>query len=206
MAYDENFYKLYGEYLEEPRVRQVHRFAVKALARHPDFDCVLDIGCGRHNEFLSLRGVTSRGFDSVYVGVDQNAGTSSSEFVDLWSGDYRANDGEPAVKLAALGELHSAVSLFSTECTAPEPVNRALYERLLTETPIRRLLVSGFYYEHAAGEETVGEAGGLVSYQTIAPIEACKSDAYVETRLTLPCPSLLFGEDVIEVWRLLVRR
>jgi hypothetical protein len=213
MAYDESFYDLYDAYLAEPRVRAVHGQAFAALAGGHEFGRVLDLGCGRVGEFFRFgapwdgaRGLAADPAGWSCVGIDANARPrvdGRAEFID---GDYRAGGGDLPVRLAVERGLTGAVSLFSTECTAPEAENRVLYERLLTETPIKRLLVAGFYYAHAAGRETVEEVGGLVSWQTVAPLESCVSDAYLETRLAIPCPSTLFGEDVVEVWRLLVGR
>lgn len=216
-GYDNSFYADYEAYLDERRVQHVHRSAMEALGRSADFARTLDLGCGRHSEFLRLSSRLHHGKWS-YLGVDVNAvppaggdddflvGDYREGKAEYIVGDYREGCGDLPVRLARERGLTGAASLFSTECTAPEPVNRRLYERLLTETSIRRILVSGFYYAHAAGQETVQEVGGLVSWQTVAPLEVCASPAYVERRLLLPCPSNLFGPDVVEVWRLLVRR
>jgi hypothetical protein len=37
-------------------------------------------------------------------------------------------------------------------------------------------------------------------------VEDARSEVFDEFRITAPCPSLLFGNDVIEVWRFLTRR
>jgi hypothetical protein len=72
--------------------------------------------------------------------------------------------------------------------------------------PIQKALVSGFYYEHAAKDDTVSESGDLISFQTIQPIERYQSRVFDETRIVMRTPSEFFGRDVVEVWKILERK
>ena len=60
------------------------------------------------------------------------------------------------------------------------------------------------HYTDALGEESVPEAGDLVSFQTFG--EPAPTEIYEDLRIVTPVPSTLFGEKVVEVWRILTRR
>ena len=71
---------------------------------------------------------------------------------------------------------------------------------------ITTLFLAGGYREHAEGEEMILEAGNLVSYQTFGGFEGLSSTClFDETRICIACLSTMFGEDIIEVYRLLQR-
>ncbi len=80
------------------------------------------------------------------------------------------------------------------------------YRRIFRELPIQLALVSGFYYENRIKEEQVKETGEIVSYQSIEDQREFMCPEFIEFRTHLPVPSKMFGEDVIEVWKLLVRK
>ncbi len=196
MSYDLDFYALYADYLREPRVRAVHDRVLSLLVpAHPALRRVVDMGCGRGNEYLH------HARPDAYIGIDVNAlpGTGPVLLAEDYRDPARVND------IAKAHGIGGAVSLFSVECTAPWQANLAFYEGLFSGGGIDVVLTAGFYYEHAASAETVGEAGGIVSYQSIQPLEMVRSDVFDEARLALPCPSSLFGEDVVEVWKVLTR-
>lgn len=197
MAYDQDFYKAYAAYLVEPRVRAVHDRILQTVSASPAFRRVVDLGCGQGNEFFHY------GKPDLYVGVDHNASSNDAPGFKTMAADYRSPD--DVAKLTKQFNLSAAVSLFSIECTAPANENRAYYEALFEKANVTAILAGGFYYEHAKGLETVGEAGGLISYQTHETIEN-PSEQFSEVRIAVPCPSTLFGEDVMEVWRLLQRK
>ena len=84
--------------------------------------------------------------------------------------------------------------------------NNAFYEALFRDTDVNAILVSGFYYKDKKGQETVKEEeAGLVSYQTSSIIDRPDTKWFHETRVEIPCPSNLFGEKPVEVYRLLQR-
>ncbi len=62
------------------------------------------------------------------------------------------------------------------------------------------------FYESKRDLETVGETGGIVSHQTIEDPAKYISEAFSEFRIHMRTPSRMFGEDVIEVWKILSRR
>jgi hypothetical protein len=88
----------------------------------------------------------------------------------------------------------------------PTKANHIYYEGLFGQTNIQALLLAGGYSEHAEGKETILEAGNLVSYQTFGGFEGlAPTSLFDETRICIACPSTMFGEDIIEVYRLLQR-
>lgn len=204
MAYDENFYRLYEEYLVEPRVREAHDFVFRVFTDLSGTEHeVVDLGCGRSQEFR--RFAPTESWDA-YLGLDVNAEDESNRI------DYRNLD----ALFARLDQGRRAgyppdvfVSLFSSEITAPAPENTLLYKELFKRYPsIRWGLVSGFYYHGRRGEQPIEEAGGITSWQTLHPLgrPAISSHLFEERRISLSVPSTMFGEDVVEVWRLLKRK
>jgi len=94
-------------------------------------------------------------------------------------------------------KANTIVSLFSVECTKDEEDNNILYDFIFKETDVKTILSSGFYYKSKKDLQMVKETCGIISYQTIGEV---RDD---ELRFTVPCPSNMFGEEVVEVWRLL---
>lgn len=200
MAYDADFYTAYQAYLEEETVRSTHDrmfdvFAAQFLASCPDGtdSLVADLGCGQSQEWRKF------GWGR-YVGFDVNAKPDSQTFVD----DYRSES-----FVARLKEFSPAafVSLFSVEITSDFRNNQHFYDLLFDEIPsLQVALVSGFYYTDMKHKNPVREAGDLVSFQTLEPVENGASTVLKEMRVLEEVPSLLFGNKVVEVWRFFTRR
>jgi hypothetical protein len=192
VPYDDAFYRRYQAYLEEPRVREAHGFALETFALAASPGAVIDVGCGRSQEYRRY------GSYVIYRGIDLNHADPKLRV------DYRDVDAlMPVVKEHAPDAF---VSLFSTEITAPPGENTRLYRNLFDVDTIRYGLVAGFYYASCRGDvNPVEETGGIVSWQTLHPIEEQWAEEYGETRITLPVPSEMFGDDVVEVWRIFHR-
>ena len=197
MAYDEPFYERYERYLTEPRVRISHNRALRLFNQMSGCPRVLDLGCGRSQEFRRF------GDWESYVGYDVEAEEPESP-LDPRRGDYR----EPKFLDALEGRAHTAfVSLFSTEITAPPEKNMSLYRELFHRLEgLRWGLVSGFYYTSSRTLNPVEETGGIVSWQTLHALEDQWTHEYDEFRFVMHVPSEMFGEDVVEVWRIFQRR
>jgi hypothetical protein len=205
MGYDPDFYARYEAYVTEPRVRLKHDKFLRVWntirvgpADLRTLGSVIDLGCGRAMEYQRFHP------GAHYTGFDQNAVEMDVPRRRVVQADYR--DPEFLNRKFDLPPTHF-VSLFSAEITAPAHTNKALYERLFTRIPtIQAGLVSGFYYTDARIDQNpVREAGGLVSWQTLNHLEQDRSEVYDEVRLTAAVPSDLFGEDVIEIWRVFTR-
>jgi hypothetical protein len=195
---NDNFYELYKSYLAEERVRTVHDAVLQAAMGHPALQRVVDLGCGQGNEFFHY------GQPALYVGLDQNAAPLHEAHRIRWKADYR--DVHFIQEIVGTYDLTAAVSLFSTELTWPPTANQRYYEELFGQTRIQAIFVAGGYAEHAEGEETILEAGNLVSYQTFGGFAGlAPTSVFDETRICVACPSTMFGEDIIEVYRLLQR-
>ena len=194
MAYDKNFYKLYLEYLKEKTVRASHdrMFAYFRQFTHPYSLRVADLGCG-------LGEYSTYGYYADYVGIDLNNTGQVKNFTQV---DYH--------DLGFVAKLPFApnafVSLFSIECFHSAKDKYALYEKIFADAPsVKYALVGGFFYESKRGLETVGETGGIVSYQTIEDPAQYISRMFSELRTHIKTPSKMFGKDVIEVWKILSR-
>ncbi len=195
MAYDEKFYEMYRKYLAEKTVRLNHNrvFEHFGAFTRPDMLYVMDMGCG-------LGEYSFFGRYKDYAGVDLN---KAGEVLNFIQADYH-----DLGFVARLPFMPNAfVSLFSIECCHPADVKYALYEKIFAGVPsVEYGLVGGFFYESKRGLETVGEAGGLISYQTIEDPSKYISANFDEFRLHIRTPSKLFGDDVVEVWKILSRR
>ncbi len=194
MAYDQNFYRMYQAYLLEETVRASHDKAFEHFRRftQPMSLLVVDLGCGLGE--YSLYGSYTK-----YVGIDVNDAGQVKSFVHA---DYHTSS-----FLKLLPFVPTAfVSLFSIECFHSAADKYALYNRIFFDIPsIKHGLVGGFFYESKRGLETVGETGDIVSYQTIEDPSRYISEAFSESRIHLRTPSKMFGDDVIEVWKILSR-
>lgn len=195
MGYDENFYRLYNDYLQETTVRNSHDLIFRDFGRftHPTRLDVVDLGCGLGEYRLF-------GQHAGYVGLDLNATEQIPIFLRR---DYHDLS---FVKL--LPFIPSVfVSLFSIECCHDAFTKYELYNRLFREIPsLQYGLASGFFYESRRSLETVEETGGIASYQTIEDPATFMSPVFTELRTHLRTPSKMFGQDVVEVWKIFARR
>ena len=197
---------MYEAYLQEPRVRGKHDEFFDMWGVGHDGELVLDLGCGRSQEYRH------HGPGHWYFGFDANAEPETVVFdrkpmVRVERADYRSPEFIDRIKRIKGPEPEAFVSLFSSEITAPILENTALYERIFREVPtVQRALVAGFYYTRQRGANPVKEAGGIESWQTLDRIEHVGSHVYDELRMVATVPSSMFGEDVVEVWRILSRR
>ena len=190
MSYDDTFYTRYQAYLNEPTVRRNHDRALDFFADFmPPERKVVDLGCGT-GEYRQF------GAYAEYVGIDKVPGPAVDTACD-YECDLPELPFEPNV----------FVSLFSIEACMPESTRRYLYASLFRQLPlVQSAITSGFYYEDKAREEAVRETGGLTSYQSILRLHEFESEIYDETHLIMRTPSKMFGDNVIEVWKLLEKR
>ena len=208
MGYDNEFYNLYASYLEEPIVRANHQKAFEIfesyLWRYEDYT-YLDLGCGLSE--IRKYWLNGAGYDE-YVGVDREA------IVDPKSANspYRRIVQDYLDLDLLISNLNgfvpsTVVSLFSVEACYPANFKYEFYHKVFAAFPeVERALVSGFYYDSKRDQETVEEAGGLVSYQTIESMYDYSSAVFDEVRIQMKTPSKLFGPDVVEVWKILTRK
>jgi hypothetical protein len=202
-GYDGDFYKDYERYLLEPDVRKAHWFPLSAAKQESAFDDVVDLGCGCREFQRYVEPWRYIGVDAVHPDADIKSDyrhrSTVNEIVDFCA------DRDTLHRLCP----RAFVSLFSSEITACEEVNYALYRRLFKDiSSIRQALVSGFYYDHLKTRRIVEEIPGLFSYQSLDPIETSIERAhgcFTEKRIVIPCPSKMFGEGVVEVWKFFER-
>ena len=197
MAYDKGFYERYERYLKEESVRASHDLVFRQFEKVAGERLyVVDLGCGL-GEFCQY------GLPYSYVGVDLNYIGGHFRLIKT---DYHDLD---AVKARLYPYLtpNAFVSLFSIECFHSAAEKYTLYRKIFETFPtIQFGLAGGFFYESKRGQETVGETGNIVSYQTIEDPVLYISDIFAEFRLHIRTPSQMFDSDVIEVWKIFIRR
>ncbi len=208
--YNDDFYRRYQSYLQEPEVKRKHIRAAYHLTSMVDntfFTRVVDLGCGQSQEFFHIAELAE------YVGIDLNVKDNDEVPLAVKKyAPYRTRTGNYRNDLVEiLNQLNyqpqSFVSLFSVECTDTQENNYKYYDYLFTTLlQIKAGLVSGFYYADKLHVNPIEEAGGIQSYQTLSQIQDHKSTIFDEYRLTMNVPSEMFGKNVFEVWKLLVRR
>lgn len=194
MAYDAEFYKMYQAYLKEEAVRANHDNVFECFRNFtkPTPLLVADLGCG-------LGEYSLHGHYIEYAGVDLNNAGQVRNFVQA---DYHSLDFVHFLPFVPT----AFVSLFSIECCHSIEDKYALYEKIFKNIPsIQHGLIGGFFYESKRGLETVGETGGIISYQTIEDPSRYISKTFSEYRIHMHTPSQMFGKDVIEVWKILNR-
>lgn len=197
MSYDDKaFWERYREYLKEPMVRKNHNAMFRLFARlmTPDPPRVMDFGCGsgeyaRHD----ICYIEYAGIDKTDVGGVRNF--IQADYTELGFAD------------ALPFTPNAFISLFSSELSSPCAVKYDLYTRIFMNFPcIQFGMVSGFFYESKRGHETVEETGGLISHQTIEDPTLWISPLFTESRTHIYTPSEMFGKDVIEVWKVFIRK
>lgn len=198
MGYDKEFFRLYADYVQESTVRESHDYAFAVFSRLAGqrHRRIIDLGCGL-GEFARYGGLRC---GDRYLGIDRhNAAKPNPLQID----DYTDPNFVSRLPFAPT----DAVSLFSIEACLPAAERYRLYEGLFERLPkLRLMMTAGFYYLSKSGQETVGETGGIVSYQTVEPLGAFVSSRFDEMRLEQHTPSAMFGDDVIEVWKYLERK
>lgn len=190
------FWDKYKNYIKECYPRH---FKVTQMLRSTSYATVgqriLDLGSGACKESKSLF------WPSRYFGVDANVDPKEEGILC----DYRKDFDRILKEIPFSPQCFT--SIFSSELTAPQEENYSLYERLFrTFSSIKWGIVSGFYYGSKRNEKVVKETGGLESYQSILDLSEIKSSLFREIRIQIPGPSKMFGDDVIEVWKLLERK
>ena len=198
MPYDDKFFEAYREYLKEPLVRTVHDSMFRVLEKHlaPLWPRVLDLGCGvgEFANFYNCKCELNGGH--AYFGVDLQSHGSHCSAVADYTKELPSLPFNP----------NCFISLFSVECCLDANSKYGLYNRAFKDLPsVSCALVSGFYYRSRASFERVQEVGGIESYQTIEQAIQHPSSVFSEFRNTVAVPSKMFGDDVVEVWKLLVR-
>lgn len=196
--YNTDFYQAYENYLIEPVVREAHDWSLKALAGHKSFDRVVDLGCGRSQEFNRYHR------PKHYLGIDLEVESNSD--VALLKGDYQSLDTDTDFWRAVINFKPTAfVSLFSSELTRSWPCNLALYVKLFEICPtLTHGLVSGLYYADKKDQPTIEAAGGI-THQVLESLDEVHHPMFEERRTTLYAPSEMFGNEY-EVWKLFIRK
>ena len=196
-----------GEYAENDFWVEYENFVLESLPRHReilkhislDYRTLLDLGCGKSCEAKRLFSPEN------YIGVDlsppKNKETKEEKYI---TGNYRD---KTVLETIEPGTVSMITSLFSVEITKPFLQNYSFYKDLFGRfINAEQIIVSGFYYKNKADQIVVEETGGLWSYQSIENPLIVKNNFFHEERYHLDAPSKLFGEDVVEVWKVFTRK
>lgn len=199
MSYNQEFFNEYKVYLQEQHVRNSHDTMFRIFDdlfpkwKYP-FN-IIDFGCGKCCEYMDF------GQFSGYAGLDLDPPFRAGTF----KADYTKLSGED-IKWYAPYPFYAFISLFSTECCM-HPVDKyAFYRKVFRETEVQMGLVSGFYYKNRIEQEKVEETGEIVSYQTIENQREYQCPEFIEMRTHIDVPSKMFGPEVVEVWKILIRK
>lgn len=203
MYNDDTFWETYKEFQAESHDR--HSGIIENFFQgDPYFNRVLDIGCGKFCNSAKFF-ITNN-----YFGIDQ------LKDIDIVPPDFCGRYFYKDLSFTKFNELvedarwykpNIFVSSFACEVVLPVKEKYELYTKLFSEvSSIRYGVVSGFYYRSKKDQEVVEETGGLKSYQTIEDLYDVKNDVFSEIRTLVHAPSKMFGEDVVEVWKLLERK
>jgi hypothetical protein len=205
MAYDDEFFKMYVEYLQEPTVRANHDAAFRLFRTFCGdvYHNVIDLGCGSYEFVCYGSGVMK------YCGVDKTLRGSIGRHIEAVEYDYLAPDVMNVPSLLRADHRFSPntfVSLFSVEPIIHEEQRYAFYTNLFETCPTLKYgLSAGFYYTSLSNQATVGETGGIISHQTIDRPYEYPHPLFTETRILMETPSKMFGKDVVEVYKMMKR-
>ncbi|HUZ92878.1 MAG TPA: hypothetical protein VNG29_02670 [Candidatus Paceibacterota bacterium] len=204
MPYDAAFYEQYRAYINEPQVRRNHdrMFRLFAQIMFPELPAVMDLGA---HESVGEYAIKDK-LHADYTGIDihnTNGGiTHGFRRMSFLRADYMDLDFTGRLSF----EPNAFISLFSVEPSYSPAVRYGFYNRLFAKfSSVRWGLASGFFYESRRAAESVSETGDIVSYQTIEDPSLHLSPLFTELRVHLRTPSRMFGNDVIEAWKIFIR-
>ena len=226
--YDEDWWKQYEAWAEETEVE--HTEIMDMAKRHiaeifpADVGVVIDMGCGRLRMGESFGGLTYVGFDLEHH-PDEKGVIDYCELQDFLEGNAMplspGFDEESSALLVQENFRHIdfdmilkntdgwhgyrgtslVVSIFSAELYCYACDN--LYQRAFDEG-VDAIVASGVYYRGTDVNMAIGEVGSQI--RQTWPIAPPPNDVYNETRIVRSVPSTMFGDDVIEVWRVMTRK
>lgn len=194
MSYNQEFFEKYKNYLKETKVRHVHNHMFMIYKSLLPILNIVDFGCGQCCEFIYRCGCNN------YFGFDFNPPDSKMTYAC----DYTKISKEDILKKVTF-PINGFVSLFSTECCLSVEQKYHFYRKIFQEHDIKVALVSGFYYKDKIKDEQVTETNGILSYQSIEDQKFYKCDEFIELRTYIDVPSELFGVQVVEVWKFLIK-
>jgi len=192
--YSDDFFKAYADYLKEPIVRKNHDRIFRDWFEEtcPCQLKVVDIGCG-------LGEFHQHGFKLQYVGLDLNPRVNA----DTLKVDYTKREWVKDLPFLP----NAFVSLFSLEPMLDVSERYSYYDWLFDAIPTLQFgLSAGFYYASKADHFMVGEAGDITSYQTIEKLGEHGKGSYHEEWTVMHTPSVMFGQDVVEIWKKFTRK
>lgn len=219
----ENFWKQYSDYHGETRGIHARAFELcldQVIHLDGDISGILDLGMGKFGRTIDLFCEVASPIKQ-YVGIDQEEVSNIDEFFGsnkedvldftLLQGDY-SDLKFISSYMDLFIKFPLAVSLFSSEVVLEDDVRFSLYNELFKKDNLKHAIVSGFYYKgHKDLEwyrEKLDDEGFeyITSRQTIEDIGELNGETFKENiRFVFENPSKMFGEDVVEVWRVLER-
>ena len=194
MAHDANFFNAYKMELSSGVVRDTHDEIFTDFGRLVGDDLnIVDLGCGSC-EFHTY----AKYEHNLYFGIDLH---HIEPEMPVAQGTF--ND---VMTINLPFDPTGFVSLFSTELKLSAKERYKLYEAMFRKFPnLRAGMVSGIYHLGMENEEMTLESHGIRDFQTNEHPRDVRSDVFQEYRTYRHVPSKLFGPNVIEVWKFLLR-
>jgi SAM-dependent methyltransferase len=205
MSYNKDFFDAYRKDVAQPEIRAIHdkMFDIFKYLDGYEYRCRMDIvefGCGIGEFYNYLE--KNHGCVDDYIGIDKNWKESGMPVIQA---DYLQDDVVLPFKPIAF------VSIFSSELIMPWTKAYEFYEKIFKEYPtINTGMVAGFYYkDQRLNDLKVKEVYDIESYQSndnLRSYDHTRSN-FTELRSYVPrnVPNM-FGPNVVEVWKYLIRK
>lgn len=202
MSYNSEYFSKYQKYLDEDVVRNQHDMIFDMFQTFAQPERVLDLGCGGCCEYELYGNYVE------YIGVEiEKSIVDQLKEIDIKIFNLNYRDENFLNEIYSKHDLlaDTFISLFSSELTAHHSDNIKLYEKLFS-SGFQHGLVSGIYYKNKKDINPVLEVGDIYSWQTLGSVENYDSNVYSTVLIQLPVPSKMFGDDVIEVWKMMRKK
>lgn len=219
--YTDQWWESYRQWAAETsaaheNLRQAAIKAVTDALAWEEFWSTIDLGCGR---LLQGEALCDAAQCRLYIGVDADQPEDcepysniekwiADDFADEWDGSsvfvrqsWDDFDFDRAVGHAQGHVL--AVSLYAVELYAADPED--VYRRAFA-AGVDAFISAGVRYHGTPVDQAFGEPGSMVRQTDPQVPPYPPSKLWDELRISKHVPSLMFGDDVIEVWRVMTRK
>lgn len=196
MPWDNEFYAKYAEHLQEWLVKHTHfnmYWNFTNFVGNYEPISIIDFGCGTGEIMTCLPREVN------YFGIDKN---KVNENLPHMIGDFTDPSFEPRPPFVP----NAFISVFASEIVWNAEDKYKFYHEVFRKYPkIRVGLVAGVYYLGNENDLTK-EEDGFTIHQSVEKQQDWISDDFEEHRSYHKVPSKLWGPNVVEVWKILLRK